>query len=149
MDEAATVASLLDHKGRDVYTISPENTVYEAIERLAERNVGALLVMDGNRLMGVFSERDYTRKIALQGRNSKETRVYEIISGRVVSATPSTTVPECLRLMSENRVRHLPILEGENLVGVISVGDLVNWIIRSQRAQIEQLHSYIAGGYPG
>lgn len=149
MEETATVAALLDLKGRDVYTISPENTVYEAIERLAERNVGALLVMDGNHLTGVFSERDYTRKVALQGRNSKETRVYEIITGRIISAAPSTTIPDCLRLMAENRVRHLPILEGENLVGVISVGDLVNWIIRSQRAQIEQLSSYIAGGYPG
>lgn len=149
MEATGTVAEILGQKGRQVYSVSPYHTVYEAIERLAERNVGALLVMDGEELVGVFSERDYTRKVALQGRHSKETRVREIISGVVVSATPATTVPECLKLMSENRVRHLPILEGGRVVGVISIGDLVNWIIHAQRAQIEQLYSYISGGYPG
>lgn len=149
MEETGTVASILDRKGRDVYTISPDNSVYEAIERMADRNVGALLVMDGDRLLGVFSERDYTRKIALQGRASKETRVEEIISNQVVTATPQSTIRECLELMTEHRVRHLPILEGEYVAGVISIGDLVNWIINAQRAQIEQLHSYISGGYPG
>lgn len=149
MEDTGTVAAILDTKGRDVFTIGPEHTVYEAIERLADRNVGALLVMDGERLLGVFSERDYTRKVALQGRNSKATRVEEIITGKIVTVTAATTVRECLRLMAEHRIRHLPVMAGDQVDGVISVGDLVNWIIHSQRAQIEQLHSYIAGGYPG
>jgi CBS domain-containing protein len=149
MEETGTVAAILDHKGRDVFTIGPDNTVYEAIERLADRNVGALLVMEGERLLGVFSERDYTRKVALQGRNSKETRVEEVITGRIVTVFPTATVPECLQLMADHRIRHLPVMVGELVEGVISVGDLVNWIIHAQRAQIEQLHSYIQGGYPG
>ena len=149
MEETGTVAGILDNKGHDVFTISPDNSMYEAIERMADRNVGALLVMDGDRLLGVFSERDYTRKIALQGRASKDTRVEDVVSNQVVTAMPTSTVRECLELMSENRVRHLPILEGEYVVGVISIGDLVNWIIHAQRAQIEQLSNYIAGGYPG
>jgi len=149
MENTGTVRAILEYKGRDVYSISPDRTVYEAIERLADRNVGALLVMDGDRLIGIFSERDYTRKIALQGRHSKETKVHEIITGVVVTVTMSATIPECLQLMTDHRVRHLPVLEGDQVEGVISVGDLVNWIIRSQRAQIEQLHSYISGGYPG
>lgn len=149
MEDNGIVAAILDQKGRDVFTIGPDNTVYEAIERLAERNIGALLVMEGDRLLGVFSERDYTRKVALQGRNSKETRVEEIITGRLVTVSPTTPVRECLRLMAEHRVRHLPVMTGDEVAGVISVGDLVNWIIHSQRAQIEQMHHYITGNYPG
>lgn len=149
MEVTGTVEALLGSKGREVYGISPNNTVYEAIEQLAARNIGALLVMDHGRLIGVFSERDYTRKVALAGRNSRETKVREIITGRIVSVSPATPVPECMRLMIENRVWHLPVLEDDRVVGVVSIGDLVNFIMNAQRATIEQLHSYIAGGYPG
>jgi CBS domain-containing protein len=149
MEVTGTVAAILDAKGRNVYCTPPDATVYEAIQQLADRNVGALMVMEGSRLLGIFSERDYTRKVALQGRSSKETRVSEVITGRVVAVTPATPVPECMKLMLENRVRHLPVLEEGEVVGVISIGDLVNFIINAQQATIEQLHSYIAGGYPG
>ncbi len=149
MEVTGTVEAMLSGKGRGVFGISPDSTVYEAIEQLAQRNIGALLVMEGGKLIGVFSERDYTRKVALAGRNSRETRVREIITGRIVSVSPSTPVPECMRLMIESRVRHLPVLDGDEVVGVLSIGDLVNFIMNAQRATIEQLHSYIAGGYPG
>jgi CBS domain-containing protein len=149
MDVTGTAASVLEAKGRAVYAIEPEASVFDAIQRLAERNIGALLVMEDGRLAGVFSERDYTRKVALQGRSSKETAVREVITGRVITITPSTSVSECMRLMIDNRIRHLPVMEGDQVVGVISIGDLVNFIISAQRAAIEQLQSYIAGGYPG
>jgi CBS domain-containing protein len=149
MEVTGTVEALLSDKGRDVFGISPDKTVFEAIEQLSERNIGALLVMEEGHLIGVFSERDYTRKVALAGRNSRETRVREIITGRIVSVSPTTPVPECMRQMIENRVRHLPVLDGDQVVGVISIGDLVNFIMNAQRATIEQLHSYISGGYPG
>ena len=149
MEVTGTVEALLSGKGRNVYGVSPDSTVFDAIEQLAERNIGALLVMENGRLIGVFSERDYTRKVALAGRNSRETRVREIITGRIVSVDPSTLVPECMRLMIENRVRHLPVLDGDQVVGVVSIGDLVNFIMNAQAATIEQLHSYISGGYPG
>ena len=149
MEESGTVASILNAKGHEVFSIGPGQSVYEAIERLAERNIGALVVLEDDRMVGVFSERDYTRKVALQGRSSKETLVREVISGRVVTVEPGTPVPECMRLMTEHRVRHLPVVEGDRVVGMLSIGDLVNWIIHAQRATIQQLHSYIAGGYPG
>ena len=149
MEETGIVAGILDAKGRAVYTVGPDETVYHAIERLAENNIGALLVMEGDHLLGVFSERDYSRKVALQGRNSKETLVREVITGRVVSVTSTTPITECMRLMTEHRIRHLPVIDALRVVGVISIGDLVNWIIHSQRATIQQLSSYITGGYPG
>lgn len=149
MEVTGTVEALLSGKGREVFGISPENTVFEAIEQLAQRNIGALLVMEGGHLIGVFSERDYTRKVALAGRNSRETKVRDIITGRIVAVSPSAPVPECMRLMIENRVRHLPVLDGDRVVGVVSIGDLVNFIMNAQQATIDQLHSYISGGYPG
>jgi CBS domain-containing protein len=149
MEVIGTVAAILDTKGREAYSTSPEATVYEAIQQLADRNIGALLVMQGEQLIGVFSERDYTRKVALQGRSSKETRVREVITGRIVTVTPTTPISECMRLMTENRIRHLPVVDQDKIAGVVSIGDLVNFTINAQRATIEQLHSYIAGGYPG
>ena len=135
----------MNQKGREVYSVSPDATVFEAIQLMAEKNIGALLVMSERRLLGVISERDYTRKVALKGKSSRETKVLEIISSPVVSATPGHSVEECMRLMTNNRVRHLPILEGEKLVGIVSIGDLVNWTISAQDAAIEQLKSYITG----
>ena len=145
MNISGTVGTILNQKGREVYSVSPDATVFEAIQLMAEKNVGALLVVSEHRLLGVISERDYTRKVALKGKSSRETKVLEIISSPVVSATPGHSVEECMRLMTNNRVRHLPILEGEKLVGIVSIGDLVNWTISAQDAAIEQLKSYITG----
>ncbi|PYK97282.1 MAG: histidine kinase [Verrucomicrobia bacterium] len=145
MSISGSIGAILNHKGRQVYSILPDATVFEAIQLMAEKNVGALLVMSGEKLVGMISERDYTRKVALKGKSSRETKVVEIISSPVVSVTPGHSVEECMRLMTGNRVRHLPVLEGEKLVGVVSIGDLVNWTISAQDAAIEQLKSYITG----
>ena len=148
MIPAGSIREILDHKGSAVWTVSPDNTVFEAIQLMSEKNIGALLVTERGKLIGIISERDYTRKVALKGKTSKELQVREIISDRVVSVTPQHTIEECMRLMTENRVRHLPVLDGEKLMGVVSIGDLVNWIIGAQGTTIQQLETYISG-YPG
>lgn len=148
MIPAGSIHEILEHKGNAVWTVSPDNTVFEAIQLMSEKNIGALLVTERGKLVGIISERDYTRKVALKGKSSKELHVREIISDRVVSVTPQHTVEECMRLMTENRVRHLPVLDGEKLMGVVSIGDLVNWIISAQSTTIRQLETYISG-YPG
>ena len=145
MNISGTVGAILSQKGCQIYSVSPDATVFEAIRLMAEKNVGALLVISGENLAGVVSERDYTRKVALKGKSSRETQVREIVSSPVISATPNHSVEECMRLMTSNRVRHLPILDGHKLVGIVSIGDLVNWTISAQDAAIEQLKSYIAG----
>ena len=145
----ATINEILKQKGTMVWSISTEATVFEALQLMAEKNVGSLLAMTGERVVGVMSERDYTRKVAVKGKSSRETKVGEIISHPIISATPAHTVEDCMRLMTVNRVRHLPILEGERVVGVVSIGDLVNWIISAQSEAISQLESYISGQYPG
>jgi len=149
MTVSYTISSILQDKGAQVWTISPDATVFEAIELMADKNVGALLVMSGERLLGVMTERDYTRKVALHGKNSKETRVREIISNAYIFASPFHTVEDCMRLMTHHRVRHLPVLEGDRVRGIVSIGDLVNWIISAQYETISQLENYIAGQYPG
>ncbi len=146
MTTSSTIDTILHHKGASVWTISPNATVFEAIRLLSQKNIGALPVTDGDKIVGVFSERDYTRKVALEGKTSQKTLVREIISTNVITATPHSTIEECMRLMTENRVRHLPILDAdEKLVGFISIGDLVNWIISAQSATINQMESYLAG----
>ena len=142
------ISSVLIHKASALWSIAPEATVFEAIKLMAEKNIGSLLVLSGGRLAGVFTERDYTRKIALLGKTSKETRVGEIMSTNVITVTPDDSVEECMRLMTNNRVRHLPVMEGPNVIGLISIGDLVNWIISTQNAHIEQMEQYIAGSVP-
>jgi CBS domain-containing protein len=129
-----------------MWQISPEATVFDAIKLMADKNVGALLVISGGRLLGVFSERDYTRKIALAGKSSKQTPVGEILSREIISVTPQESVEGCMRLMTEHRVRHLPVVQNEEVVGIVSIGDLVNWIISTQDATIAQMEQYIAGG---
>jgi CBS domain-containing protein len=139
------VSSVLIGKTSALWSIAPEATVFEAIKLMAEKNIGSLLVMAGNKLVGVFTERDYTRKIALQGKTSKETRVADIMTGKVISVTPDDSVEDCMHLMTNHRVRHLPVLEGGNVIGLVSIGDLVNWIISTQNAHIEQMEQYISG----
>jgi len=143
------VSALLQSKGAQVYSVTPETRVFDAIRLMADKNVGALVVLSEDRVVGVFSERDYTRKVVLHGKSSKDIQVRELLSSPVISASPGTSVEECMRLMTTYRVRHLPILEGEKLVGVISIGDLVNWTISAQSTTIHQLQNYIAGQYPG
>ena len=140
------ISSLLHHKGASLWSIAPEATVYEAIKLMAEKNIGALLVMSGDRLAGLFTERDYTRKVVLHGKTSKETRVWEIMPKEIISVTPDDSVEDCMRLMTEKRVRHVPVVADNKVTGIISIGDLVNWIISTQNAAIEQMEQYIAGG---
>jgi len=145
MKSSVPISALLHHKGAALWSIAPEATVFEAIKLMAEKNIGSLLVMSGDKLVGMFTERDYTRKIALQGKTSKATKVQEILSSTVVSAAPDHTVEECMKLMTENRVRHLPVLENGKAIGVVSIGDLVNWTISAQDATIAQMEQYISG----
>ena len=145
---SVSVGTLLDRKGRRVFSIAPEASVYAAIEQMAERGIGALVVLDHERLAGVFSERDYTRKVILAGRSSRETEVGEIMSTDLVTVTPTDGVNHCLRVMTEHRVRHLPVVADGFVVGVLSIGDLVKQVIAEQEETIDQLHSYIAGAYP-
>jgi CBS domain-containing protein len=148
MEFEATIRAVLDHKGGQIWYVTPETSVYEALEIMDREDIGALLVMSGQRLLGVFSERDYSRKVILKGKASKATLVGEIMSGTPV-LHPDRSVEECMRLMTEFRIRHLPVIENEVVVGVVSIGDLVNWIIHRQEEQIQHLHHYIAGSYPG
>jgi CBS domain-containing protein len=146
MKTSVPVSSLLHHKGSTVWHISPEATVFDAIQLMSDKNIGALPVMSHDHLVGIFTERDYTRKIALAGKTSKQTLVKEILSAKVMTVAPDESVEECMRLMTEHRIRHLPVVQNEELVGIISIGDLVNWIISAQDAAIAQMESYISGG---
>ena len=145
---AETIASILKSKGTEIWSIAPEATVYDAIAMMAEKAVGALLVIAEGKLGGIVSERDYARKVILQGRSSRDTRVQEIMTSSLITVTPEQTIDECMRIITHHRIRHLPILDKDRLVGVVSIGDLVNAIISSQAHTIDQLHTYIAGRYP-
>jgi CBS domain-containing protein len=143
-----SVDRILRQKGSEVYSISPDQTVYEALEALEERNVGALLVMAGDNLVGLLSERDYVRKVKLRGHSSTEVKVSEIMSTPVVTVTPTATVDDCMHCMTNKRCRHLPVVDKGKVVGVLSIGDLVNWIMTVQDVTIHQLEDYICGKYP-
>jgi len=142
------VTTILKRKGPEVFSVPPHASVYDAIEMMADKHVGALLVIFEGKLAGIISERDYARKVILKGRSSKETRVEEIMTSSVITVGPDRRIDECMRLMTDNRIRHLPVLEGEKVLGVISIGDLVNWIISAQEATIDQMENYITGKYP-
>ena len=140
-----TVAQLLRSKPHGVLSISPDMAVYSALQLMADKNVGALLVLDGDSLVGIFSERDYARKVILVGKSSKETLVREIMSSRVLYVRPQQTIEDCMALMTDKHVRHLPVLDEHRVIGVISIGDVVKGIISEQEFIIEQLQNYISG----
>jgi CBS domain-containing protein len=139
-----TVSQVLDQKGRQVWSVSPDATVYDALRLLAERDIGALLVIRGEELVGIISERDYARKVILKGKASMKTKVEEIMSERVIVVEPERTVEEAMAIMTDKHLRHLPVVKGEELVGVVSIGDLVKAKIADQEFVIEQLEKYIS-----
>ena len=144
MEVSGRVSAILAHKkASTVWSIGPNAMVIDAIQVMGEKNVGALPVVDNGTLVGIVSERDYTRKVILKGRSSKETPVSDIMTAELLTVTPSDNVIECMRIMTEKRVRHLPVLEGTNLVGILSIGDVVNWFITAQTATIDDLERYI------
>jgi CBS domain-containing protein len=139
------VKHLLDSKGREIISIVEEASVYDAIKLMADHGVGSLLVMNGDELKGIVTERDYARKVIIKGRSSESTQVREIMTTDLVTTTSAQTVNECMTMMSERRIRHLPVMSGEEVVGMISIGDLVQAIISDQQEEIEQLENYISG----
>jgi CBS domain-containing protein len=149
MDLVDTVRLILKHKSQNIWHISPDACVYDAIEIMADKYVGALLVIAEDKLVGVVSERDYARKVILQGKSSKQTQVKEIMTSPAIFVTPEQTVQDCMRIMTDKHIRHLPVVEDGKILGVVSIGDLVKWMISAQQQTISQLHSYITSQYPG
>jgi CBS domain-containing protein len=143
-----TIGSILRTKGQTIWSVTPDATVYDAIALMAEKGIGAVLINSEDRLVGIVSERDYARKVILQGRSSKDTRAEEIMTRDLVTVSAEDTVDECLRIMTHHRIRHLPVLSRGKLVGIVSIGDLVKAIIADQAHTIDQLHTYIGGKYP-
>jgi CBS domain-containing protein len=148
MEIAGSVGSILAHKGSAVWSIAPNAMVFDAIQLMADKNVGALPVVDDGQLVGMISERDYTRKVILKGKSSKDTPVREIMTQEPVSVNATDSVSECMRVMTDSRIRHLPVMEGKEMIGLVSIGDLVKWIISVQTATIDALEKYITGDYP-
>jgi len=142
----ATVRQLLRTKGNEIWSVAPQATVYEALQIMSEKDVGALLVLDTGNLVGIFSERDYARKLILKGRFSKDTTVTELMTHEVLYVEPQSTIEDCMALMTAKRIRHLPVLEKERLIGVVTIGDVVKQIISDQEFTIRQLGTYITGG---
>mgnify|MGYP001077645888 FL=1 len=141
------VSQLLTSKGHDVWSIAPDMTVLNALQLMADRKIGALLVLDEDKLVGVFSERDYARKVILKGKSSKDTSVGDVMSSNIVRVVPDQTTELCMNLMTEKRVRHLPVVDGDKVIGVISIGDVVKAVIADREDVIEQLEQYIAGTF--
>ena len=139
------VSQILKNKGNEVWSVRPDHTVFEAVKLMAEKGVGALVVMDGEKMVGIISERDYARKIILEGKASRDTPVSEIMTSKVMYVSPERTVDECMALMSDKRARHLPVLDSDRVVGMLSIGDLVKATIDEQQVMIDQLKQYIAG----
>ena len=141
-----TVRQLLDYKGHEVIALAPDDTVYRAIEVMAERGIGALIIMEAGKLLGIVSERDYARKVILCGKSSMETRVHEIMTRHLVCVAPETGVDDCMSLMTDKHLRHLPVLENGEIIGVISIGDIVRQVLEEKEFTIQQLERYICSG---
>jgi CBS domain-containing protein len=142
-----TVRDILQRKNSHVWSVGPDTTVYRAIELMAEKRIGALLVVDDGKLVGIVSERDYARKVILRGHSSKDTQVHEIMTSPVIFVEPRNSVDECMKIITERRIRHLPVVEDERIIGIVSIGDVVNWIISAQNHTIQQLQNYVGGRY--
>lgn len=149
MEIHGTVRDILQIKGGEVWTTTPGNTVYQAIGLMGEKNIGALVAVENGEVVGVLSERDYSRKIVLQGRTSRDTLVGEILTRPAITVRVKDSIERCMELMTTNRIRHLPVIEDGRLVGLVSIGDLMSWVMQSQRHTILQLQGYISGDYPG
>lgn len=148
MEIADPVGAVVHHKGHEIWSVSPDASVLDAIAIMAAKNVGALLVMEGKTLLGVMTERDYTRKVVLMGRASKNTQVRTIMTKDVICVHPTDTVEKCMKIMAQPGLRHLPVVSDGQVVGVISLGDLVRWVMSAQKVMIDQLERYITGSYP-
>jgi CBS domain-containing protein len=148
MEISGSVGAILAHKGSAVWSIAPNSMVFDAIQLMADKNVGALPVVEKGELVGIISERDYSRKVILKGKSSKDTPVRDIMTQEPVTVHPGDSVGECMHVMTEKRVRHLPVMEGAKMVGLLSIGDLVRRIISAQTATIDNLEKYITGDYP-
>lgn len=147
MNVTGTIDAILNQKSGEVWSVGPDATVYDAVALMAEKNVGALVVVENGELVGIVSERDYTRKVMLRGKRSRETKVREIMSTNLTTVDPKQSVDDCLRFMTEKRIRHLPVVAEGRISGVISIGDLVKHVISVQSATLEHLERYISGGY--
>ena len=149
MDVSGNIAAVLGQKNREIFSVAPDLCVDDAVKMMDEKYVGALLVMKGAKLVGMLSERDYARKVMIRGKKSSETKVADIMSTNLTITHPNEGVEECLRVMTDKRIRHLPVLENDKVIGIISIGDLVKHVISCQSATIAHLESYISGGYSG
>lgn len=143
------VKDILKHKGSEVYSVNPDDTVYNAISKMSDLNIGALVVMHDGKLTGIISERDYRNKVILKGRTSKNTAIKEIMVDKVYTVSPGDNINTCMQIMTDKKIRHLPVIENEQVVGMISIGDVVKEIIDKQKVEIDYLRGYISGGYPG
>ncbi len=141
-----TVKQLLAKKGNDYYFVKPTTLTYEALQKMSEKDVGALMVIDKDKLVGIFSERDYARKVILQGKSSKESQVSEFMSNKIYFVSPAETIFDCMALMTNHHIRHLPVLDHNEIVGIVSIGDVVNAVIYAQKSTIKDLENYILGG---
>lgn len=140
-----TVSTILKGKGKEIFSITPDTTVYHALEIMVEKNVSSLLVVENEKLSGIFTERDYARKVVLKGKSSKETRIGDIMTEELITVSPASTVDDCMRLMTGKSIRHLPVLADGNLVGIVSIGDVVKQVIEEQKLIIENMGNYIHG----
>jgi len=145
---SGSVGLVLKRKGSEVWFVAPDQTVYEAIHKMADKGVGALLVMSADKLVGIISERDYARKVILKGKSSRTTLVRDIMASPVIFVSPDHAVDECMSIITKSRIRHLPVIENEKVLGVVSIGDLVKWLVSEQEETIEHLHNYISAKYP-